>query len=73
MKFIAHSIQMSDTYTVLSVVVRIKKVNELKLWKICLRRHDKKKKKKCLSRYCLKCAKPRNTLLHLASTQNKGK
>lgn len=45
MKFNAHSIQMSDTYTVLSVVVRIKKVNELKLWKICLRRHDKKKKK----------------------------
>jgi len=33
----------------------------LKLCKICLRKHEGK----CFSRFCFKCSKPHNTLLHL--------
>ncbi|XP_008179733.1 uncharacterized protein LOC103308325 [Acyrthosiphon pisum] len=47
---------------------RIKKTSELGLCKICLRRHDKKK---CLARYCFKCGKPHNTMLHLGPEQQK--
>ncbi|XP_060846095.1 uncharacterized protein LOC132925744 [Rhopalosiphum padi] len=38
-------------------------VNEIELCKLCLRKHDSKKR--CLSRNCFKCGKTHNTLLHI--------
>ncbi|KAF0748591.1 DUF1758 domain-containing protein [Aphis craccivora] len=49
-------------FIALSVINRIKKIIDLNLCKICLRHHNKKK---CFARYCFKCAKPHNTMLHI--------
>lgn len=62
-----HTIYKCPTFLALSINDRIKKVNELKLCKLCLRKHDFKKR--CLSRNCFKCSKAHNTLLHIL--QNK--
>ncbi|XP_050543053.1 uncharacterized protein LOC126906529 [Daktulosphaira vitifoliae] len=56
-----HTIYHCPTFLALSVQERINKVNELKLCRICLRLHSGKK---CLSKYCLRCSKPHNSLLH---------
>ncbi|KAL4123429.1 hypothetical protein QTP88_015607 [Uroleucon formosanum] len=62
-----HTIYKCPTFLALSINDRIKKVNEIKLCKVCLRKHDFKKK--CSSRNCFKCNKAHNTLLHIP--QNK--
>lgn len=48
----------------LSISDRIKKINALKLCKICLRSHHGEK---CKSRNCPKCTCPHNGLLHITS------
>lgn len=58
-----HTIYKCPTFISLSINNRIKKVNELGLCKLCLRKHDPKRK--CLSRNCFKCGKTHNTLLHI--------
>lgn len=62
-----HTIYKCPSFLALSINDRIKKVIELKLCKLCLRKHDLKKR--CLSRNCFKCSKAHNTLLHIS--QNK--
>ncbi|XP_050063335.1 uncharacterized protein LOC114121390 [Aphis gossypii] len=59
---LSHTIYKCQKFIALSVVDRIKKINDLNLCNICLRHHNKKK---CFARYCLKCAKPHNTMLHI--------
>lgn len=61
-----HTIYKCPTLIALLIKERINKVIELKLCKICLRQHENKK---CFAKYCFKCSKPHNTLLHLV--QNK--
>ncbi|XP_025407177.1 uncharacterized protein LOC112681125 [Sipha flava] len=58
-----HTIYKCPTFLALSINDRIKKVNEIELCKLCLRKHDSKKR--CLSRNCFKCGKTHNTLLHI--------
>lgn len=59
----SHTIYKCHSFLALAVVDRIKKVNDLGLCKVCLRRHEVIK---CLSRNnCYKCHKAHNTLLHL--------
>lgn len=58
-----HTIYKCPSFVELSPIDRIKKVNELNLCKICLRKHDLKR---CTSRNnCFKCNKAHNTLLHI--------
>lgn len=57
-----HTIYKCPTFCGLDISDRIKRVTELDLCKICLRKHDGRK---CNARFCFKCAKPHNTLLHL--------
>lgn len=65
---LAHTIYKCPTFLALTVDDRIRKVKELELCKVCLRKHDFKR---CLSQNnCYKCRKARNTLLHL-SQQNR--
>lgn len=58
-----HTIYKCPTFITLPISERIEKVASLKLCKICLRKHEGK----CFSRFCFKCSKPHNTLLHLQS------
>ncbi|CAI6352741.1 unnamed protein product [Macrosiphum euphorbiae] len=62
-----HTIYKCPTLIALPIKERINKVTELKLCKICLRQHENKK---CFAKYCFKCSKPHNTLLHLAQIKN---
>lgn len=64
---LAHTIYKCTQFNGLTVQGRIKRITELKLCKICLRKHENKK---CNARFCFKCAKPHNTLLHLSSDRN---
>jgi len=58
-----HTIYKYPSFLALAVFERIKKVNELGLCKVCLRKHEIKR---CLSRNnCYKCHKAHNTLLHI--------
>jgi len=59
---LSHTIYKCPKFIPLSAIDLIKKVNDLNLCNICLRRHDKRK---CLGRNCLRCAKPHNTMLHI--------
>ncbi|XP_050527955.1 uncharacterized protein LOC126898049 [Daktulosphaira vitifoliae] len=61
-----HTIYRCPQFISLSIADRIKKAVALKLCKICLRRHSER----CTARYCLKCSKPHNVLLHLDITLN---
>jgi len=56
-----HTIYKCPTFLTLPISERIEKIACLKLCKICLRKHEGK----CFSRFCFKCSKPHNTLLHL--------
>ncbi|XP_060879186.1 uncharacterized protein LOC132951391 [Metopolophium dirhodum] len=62
-----HTIYKCPTFYNLTVPERIKRVTELKLCKICLRQHESKK---CNAKFCFKCAKVHNTLLHLPGGRN---
>ncbi|CAI6355748.1 unnamed protein product [Macrosiphum euphorbiae] len=64
----SHTIYKCPTFIALTIDNRIKKTTELGLCKIGLRRHEKKK---CLARYCFKCAKPHNTMEHIGSEHQK--
>lgn len=67
-----HTIYKCPTFISSSVNDRIKKVSELGLCKLCLRKHDLKRK--CMSRNCFKCGKTHNTLLHIIQYKtNEGK
>ncbi|XP_050523904.1 uncharacterized protein LOC126895751 [Daktulosphaira vitifoliae] len=57
-----HTIYKCPNFLSLSITERISKVNDLNLCKNCLRQHSSTK---CLSRKCIKCDKPHNSLLHL--------
>lgn len=57
-----HTIYKCPKFIALSAIDRIKKVKDLNLCSVCLRRHGEKK---CFARHCLKCGKPHNTLLHI--------
>lgn len=59
---LSHTIYKCPKFIALSAIDRIKRVNDLNLCNICLRRHDKRK---CLGRNCLRCSKPHNTMLHI--------
>jgi len=64
---LSHTIYKCPSFLSLAVTERIKRVNELGLCKVCLRKHDVKR---CLSRNnCYKCHKAHNTLLHLIFPQ----
>jgi len=63
----AHTIYKCPKFYSLTVPERIKRVTELKLCKICLRQHESKK---CNAKFCFKCAKAHNTLLHLSGGRN---
>lgn len=64
---LSHTIYKCPSFLSLAVADRIKRVNELGLCKVCLRKHDVKR---CLSRNnCYKCHKAHNTLLHLIIPQ----
>ncbi|XP_022160980.1 uncharacterized protein LOC111027071, partial [Myzus persicae] len=56
-----HTIYKCPTFITLPISERIEKIASLKLCKICLRKHEGK----CFARFCFKCSKPHNTLLHL--------
>lgn len=64
---LGHTIYKCTTLVSLSVPERIKRVTELNLCKICLRQHENVR---CMARYCFKCAKPHNALLHLVDSVN---
>jgi len=63
----AHTIYRCPSFLALSVNDRIKKIDALKLCKICLRSHPNIK---CQSRRCAKCSRPHNSLLHLMKADN---
>ncbi|CAI6372875.1 unnamed protein product [Macrosiphum euphorbiae] len=63
-----HTIYKCPTFCGLDISDRIKRATELDLCKVCLRKHDGRK---CNARFCFKCAKPHNTLLHLSGVGNK--
>jgi len=62
----SHSIYKCTKFLALTILQRIKRINDLKLCNICLRAHSDK----CKSRNCPKCARPHNGLLHLPRTNN---
>lgn len=61
---LSHTIYRCPVFLNLSIFDRIKKIDELKLCKICLHSHHGEK---CKSRNCLKCTRPHNGLLHITS------
>lgn len=63
----AHTIYRCPSFLALSVSDRIKKIDALKLCKICLRSHPNVK---CQSRRCAKCSRSHNSLLHLMKVDN---
>ncbi|XP_008180484.1 uncharacterized protein LOC103308595 [Acyrthosiphon pisum] len=60
-----HSIYKCTKFLALTILERIKRINDLKLCNICLRAHSDK----CKSRNCPKCARPHNGL-HSSRTNN---
>lgn len=65
---LSHTIYKCPSFLALSVTDRIKKVNELNLCKICLRKHESKR---CMARKCYKCNNPHNTMLHIVQQKEK--
>lgn len=63
----AHTIYKCPKFYNLTVPERIKRATDLRLCKICLRQHESKK---CNAKFCFKCAKAHNTLLHLSGGRN---
>jgi len=63
----AHTIYRCPSFLALSVGDRIKKIDALKLCKICLRSHPNIK---CQARRCAKCSRSHNSLLHLMKIEN---
>lgn len=63
----AHTIYRCPSLLTLSENDHVKKVGELKLCQICLRSHPNIK---CQARYCAKCSRPHNSLLHFTKTSN---
>lgn len=61
---LSHTIYKCPVFLNLSIFDRIKRIDELKLCKICLRSHHGEK---CKSRNCPKCTRPHNGLLHITS------
>lgn len=62
-----HTIYRCPSFLALSINDRVKKINDLKLCKICLRSHPNIK---CQSRRCAKCSRSHNSLLHYIKASN---
>lgn len=61
----AHTIYRCPSFLGLTIVDRIKRITELRLYKICLRSHEGER---CQSRRCTICSRPHNGLLHISRT-----
>lgn len=67
MYYLPHTVYKYLSFLALSPYERIKKVNDFRLCRICLRKHEFKK---CSALNYFKCNKPYNTLLHIFQKKN---